>query len=82
MARTRFPADRGLASRMVVTMFLLGLLYVVFVAVLVAIGSSAIVALLLAGGLLAVQYFASDRIALAAVGGKVVSPQQEPAREE
>ncbi len=63
---------------MVVTMFLLGLLYVVFVAVLVAIGSSAIVALLLAGGLLAVQYFASDRIALAAVGGKVVSPQQEP----
>ncbi|MBA3574149.1 MAG: zinc metalloprotease HtpX [Pseudonocardiales bacterium] len=78
MARTRFPADRGLASRMVVTMFLLGLLYVVFVAVLVAIGSSAIVALLLAGGLLAVQYFASDRIALAAVGGKVVSPQQEP----
>lgn len=78
MARTRFPSDRGLASRMVATMFLLGLLYVVFVAVIIAIGSSAIVALVLAGGLLAVQYFASDRIALAAVGGKEVSPQQEP----
>lgn len=78
MARTRFPSDRGLASRMVATMFLLGLLYVVFVAVIIALGSSAIVALLLAGGLLAVQYFASDRIALAAMGGKEVSPQQQP----
>ncbi|MDP8969770.1 MAG: zinc metalloprotease HtpX [Actinomycetota bacterium] len=79
MAHTRFPADRGLASRMVATMFLLGLLYVVFIAVLIAVGSSAVVALLLAGGLLAVQYFASDRIALAAIGGKEVSPQQQPA---
>ncbi|MGH3516992.1 MAG: zinc metalloprotease HtpX [Haloechinothrix sp.] len=78
MARTRFPADRGLASRMVVTMFLLGLLYVVFVAVIIAIGTSAIIALFLAGGLLVVQYFTSDRIALAAVGGKVVSAEQEP----
>ncbi len=60
-------------------MFLLGLLYVVFVAVIIAVGSSAIVALLLAGGLLAVQYFASDRIALAVMGGKEVSPQQQPA---
>lgn len=78
MARTRFPSDRGLASRMVATMFLLGLLYVVFVAIIIAIGSSAIVALVIAGGLLAVQYFASDRIALAAMGGKEVSPQQQP----
>jgi heat shock protein HtpX len=78
MTRTRFPADRGLASRMVVTMFLLGLLYVVFVAVIIAIGTSAIIALLLAGGLLVVQYFTSDRIALAAMGGKVVTAEQEP----
>ncbi|WP_092534017.1 zinc metalloprotease HtpX [Amycolatopsis arida] len=78
MARTRFPADRGLASRMVVTMFLLGLLYVVFVAIIIALGTSAIVALLLAGGLLAVQYFTSDRIALAAMGAKVVSRKQAP----
>ncbi|HEU0086840.1 MAG TPA: zinc metalloprotease HtpX [Pseudonocardiaceae bacterium] len=78
MARTRFPADRGLASRMLVTMFLLGLLYVVFVAILLAVSSSAIVALVVAGGFLAVQYFASDRIALAVMGAKVVSPQQQP----
>ncbi|MDQ3886162.1 MAG: zinc metalloprotease HtpX [Actinomycetota bacterium] len=78
MARTRFPADRGLASRMLVTMFLLGLLYVVFVAILLAVSSSALVALLVAAGFLAIQYFASDRIALAAMGGKEVSPQQQP----
>ncbi len=78
MARTRFPPDRGLASRMLVTMFLLGLLYIVFVAILLAVSSSAIVALVVAGGFLAVQYFASDRIALAAMGAKEVSPQQEP----
>ena len=34
----RFAPDRGLTSRMVVTMFLLGLLYVVFVGVLIAAG--------------------------------------------
>jgi len=78
MSRTRFPPDRGLASRMLVTMFLLGLLYVVFVAILLAVSSSAIFALVVAGGFLAVQYFASDRIALAAMGAKEVSPQQEP----
>lgn len=78
MARTRFPADRGLASRMLVTMFLLGLLYVVFVAVLLVVSRSAIVALLVAGGFLAIQYFASDRIALAAMGAKEVTPHQQP----
>lgn len=78
VARTRFPVDRGLASRMVATMFLLGLLYVVFVAVIIAIGTSAVLALALAGGLLIVQYFASDRIALAAMGAKVVNREQEP----
>lgn len=78
MTRTRFPPDRGLSSRMLITMFLLGLLYVVFVAILLAVSSSAIFALVVAGGLLAVQYFASDRIALAAMGAREVSPQQEP----
>lgn len=59
-------------------MFLLGLLYIVFVAILLAVSRSAIFALVVAGGFLAVQYFASDRIALAAMGAKEVSPQQEP----
>ena len=78
MARTRFPADFGLSSRMLLTMFLLGLLYVVFVAVLVALGISAWLVLLIAGGFLFFQYFFSDRIALYSMRGREVSPQQAP----
>ncbi|NBE99667.1 zinc metalloprotease HtpX [Nonomuraea sp. KC401] len=76
--RTRFAPDRGLTGRMVVTMFLLGLLYVVFVGVLIALGVRALTVLVLAGGLLLVQYFLSDRIALFAMGGREVSPQEAP----
>ncbi|MFD7418395.1 zinc metalloprotease HtpX, partial [Kitasatospora purpeofusca] len=35
-ARSRYAPDRGLTGRMVTTMFLIGLLYVVFVGVLLA----------------------------------------------
>ncbi|MCK2220636.1 zinc metalloprotease HtpX [Actinomadura sp. ATCC 31491] len=63
---------------MVVTMFLLGLLYVVFVGVLIALGVRALTVLVFAGGLLLVQYFLSDRIALFAMHGREVSPQEAP----
>jgi heat shock protein HtpX len=80
MARTRFPADVGLSSRMLLTMFLLGLLYVVFVVVLVAIlGTRSLpLVLLIAGGFLFFQYFFSDRIALFSMRGHEVSPRQAP----
>jgi heat shock protein HtpX len=80
MARTRFPADAGLTSRMLGTMFLLGLLYVIFVAVLIALlgRESLPLILLIAGGFLFVQYFFSDRIALAAMRGRQVTPEQAP----
>ncbi|MEV6149332.1 zinc metalloprotease HtpX [Nonomuraea sp. NPDC052129] len=75
---TRFAPDRGLTTRMVVTMFLLGLLYVAFMGVLIAVGVQGLVVLVLAGGLLLVQYFLSDRIALFAMHGREVSPQEAP----
>jgi heat shock protein HtpX len=78
MARTRFPADAGLTSRMLGTMFLLGLLYVVFVAVLIALLKSWILVVVIAGGFLFVQYFFSDRIALTAMRGREVTPEQAP----
>ncbi|MFD0889740.1 zinc metalloprotease HtpX, partial [Streptosporangium algeriense] len=78
MAHTRFAPDRGLTSRMVLTMFLLGLLYVVFVGALVALGVQAVAVLLIAGAMLLVQYFMSDRIALFAMHGRVVGPQEAP----
>jgi heat shock protein HtpX len=78
MARTRFQADPGLSSRMLLTMFLLGLLYVVFMAVLVALKIPLILVLLIAGGFLFFQYFFSDRMALTAMRGRVVTPEQAP----
>ena len=77
--RTRFPADRGLTTRMLTTVFLLGLLYAVFVAVLVAVHVQIGLILVLALGILFVQYFFSDKIALYSMGGKVVTRQQQPA---
>ncbi|MFJ2029216.1 zinc metalloprotease HtpX [Streptosporangium sp. NPDC087985] len=78
MAYTRFAPDRGLTRRMVATMFLLGLLYVVFVGVLIALGVQTVMVLLIAGGTLLVQYFMSDRIALFAMHGHEVTPEQAP----
>ena len=76
--KSRFEPDRGLTRRMVATGFLLGLLYVVFVAVLIALTRSAVLAVVIAGGLLFCQYWFSDRIALYAMRGRVVTPEQAP----
>jgi heat shock protein HtpX len=76
--KTRFKPDRGLTNRMVVTSFLLGLLYVGFVALLIALTKSAVLAVLIAGGALFAQYWFSDRIALYAMHGKIVSPEEAP----
>ena len=78
MARSRFPTDVGLSSRMLFTMFLLGLLYVVFVAVLIVVVKNVVLVVLIALGFLFFQYFFSDRIALFAMRGQEVTPQQAP----
>ena len=77
-ARTRFAPDRQLSLRMLATMFLLGLLYVVFVAVLLALLHSWILVVAIAGVLLVAQYWYSDKIALFAMHGKLVTAQQQP----
>jgi heat shock protein HtpX len=73
-----FGKDTGLQARMVMTLFLLGLVYVVFVGVLVAVGAGAGVIVIFAAGMLLIQFFASDKIALATMGVKEVTPDQEP----
>jgi heat shock protein HtpX len=78
MARTRYPADVGLSTRMVLTMFLIGLVYVAFIAVLIAVRVPVVWIVLIAGGFLFFQYFFSDRIALFSMRGHEVSPQQAP----
>ena len=77
--RSRFAPDRGLTVRMAATVFLLGLLYVVFVAVLIALIKSAFLAVGVAAAVLFAQYWFSDRIALYAMGGRVVTAAEQPA---
>lgn len=76
--KSRFRPDRGLTRRMLWTTFLLGLIYVVFTAVLIALLRSAFLAVVIAGGLLFTQYWFSDRIALYAMHGKIVTPAEAP----
>ncbi len=61
---------------MLVTIFLLGLVYVVLVAV--AIAAKAGVGIFIIAALFAAQVFASDKLALRAVGAREVSPQEAP----
>jgi heat shock protein HtpX len=76
--RAIFPRDTGLQVRMLVTLFLLGVLYVAFIGVLAAVGAGAVVMLVFIGGLLAAQFFLSDKLGLAAMGAKEVSPEEAP----
>jgi heat shock protein HtpX len=81
MARRQNPLgrDRGLTTRMTMTVFLLGLVYVVFFVVLSHFLSVGVVPLLVIAGLLLVaQYWTSDKIALAAAGAKIVDQSEAP----
>ena len=78
MAKTRFRSDGGLTLRMGVVAFLLGALYVVFGGVLIyysqsiAVGGVIVVALGLG------QWYFSDKIALASMRAREVTPEQAP----
>ena len=73
---TSFGRDTGLQLRMTFTMFLLGLVYVVLVGVVIASKASGL--LFIVAGLFALQLFASDKLALHAMGAREVSPQEAP----
>ncbi|EWT07742.1 heat shock protein HtpX [Intrasporangium chromatireducens Q5-1] len=76
--RTRFAPDRGLTGRMLATTFLLGLLYVAFAGALFVLLKSAVLAVVIAGAALFAQYWFSDRIALFAMHGRTVTPEEAP----
>src|SRR5262245_41624617 len=75
---TSFGRDPGLQVRMIVVILLLGIVYAALVAALFAAGASAIFILIIAGGLAAFQFFASDKLALSAMGARIVTPQEAP----
>jgi heat shock protein HtpX len=76
--RSAFGRDRGLQGRMLLTMFLLGLLYVALIGALIASGASGVTIALVAVVLFSFQLFASDKLALATMGARVVTPQEQP----
>jgi heat shock protein HtpX len=76
--RSSFGRDPGLQARMLLTLFLLGLVYAVLVAVLVAAGVGAVTVAVIAGALFLVQFFTSDKIALLSMGAREVSPAEAP----
>jgi len=76
--RSRFEPDRQLTARMVVTMFLLGLVYVAFIAALIVLLKSVVLVVVIAAGLLGAQFWFSDRIALYAMHGHLVTAEEQP----
>jgi heat shock protein HtpX len=63
---------------MLFTMFLLGLLYVALVVALLSAGAGFATMLIVIGALTLGQLFLSDKIGLAAMGAKEVSPEEAP----
>ena len=63
---------------MLLTLFLLGLIYAVLIAVLIAAGAGAISVALIAAVVFLLQYFTSDKVALYSMGAKEVSPEEAP----
>ncbi len=86
VSRTRYAPDRGLTVRMGLTMFLLGLVFVAFVAAIIGIsvalhasdGAIVFFAVVLGGGAAIGSLFYSDKIALSTAQARVVTPQQAP----
>jgi heat shock protein HtpX len=77
--RRNFGRDRGLTLRMLATSGLLGLLYVGFAVVLFSVLNVGLAPMLvIVVGLAVVQYWTSDKLALAASGAKIVTAEQAP----
>ncbi|GGZ18947.1 protease HtpX [Streptomyces olivaceoviridis] len=76
--RSRFRSDRRLTVRMGLTLFLLGLLYVGFVAALIVLLKSWVLVAVLIGALFVAQFWFSDRIAMFAMRGRVVEREEYP----
>jgi heat shock protein HtpX len=79
MKRRAFGRDAGLTARMLLTGGLLGLLYVVFAAVLISVLDVGLIPMvLIVVGIAFFQYYTSDKLALLASGAKVVDRDQAP----
>ena len=74
----RFRSDPQLVARMGATMFLIGALYVLVFALLVAKGIAFGPLIVIAAIMLFAQYYFSDKMALFGMGGRIVTPEEAP----
>jgi heat shock protein HtpX len=74
----RLPPDLGLTARMFLTMFLLALVYLAFIAALWWFGVRTWAIVVIAAVLLLAQYYFSDKLILASLGAREVSEQEAP----
>jgi len=78
----RWIPDRGLEARMLLTIFLLGALYLAFLAVLWYFQADLLTTLIFIGGFMFLQYFYSDRMVLWSMGARLVSESEAPSLHE
>jgi len=77
-APSKLKADRGLTTRMLITVFLLGLLYAIFVTAALFAGVAVELVVGIAVVVFVVQFFFTDKIALFAMHGRIVTREQAP----
>src|SRR5450756_2467884 len=71
--------DYGLQARMMLTMFLLAVLYLIFLAVVLTFGGAwTNILLIFMMLMLFAQFFFSDKLVLWSTGGRIVTEQEEP----
>jgi heat shock protein HtpX len=79
MKRKAYGRNAGLTLRLLFTSGLLGLLYVAFALVLFYVFNAGLVLMVvIVLGVAIFQYYTSDKLALAASGAKIVSPEEAP----
>lgn len=77
-SQRRMGRDRSLQARMLMTIFLLGAVYSGVIGGLVFSGAATVVIAAAVGLVVAVQFLVADRLALAGIAAKAVSPAQQP----
>lgn len=76
--KRKWERDWGLQARMLFTMFLLGVVYISFLAFLTYYRTPPLFMLLFVGTFMAIQYFYSDKLVLMSTGARVVSESEAP----
>ena len=75
---TRWKGDSGLRTRMVLSFFILGILYVMFLSILHYLGVGYIPLAIIASAMILAQWYFSDKIVLWSSGAKIISREEYP----